>query len=138
MFSIIQFFEKELLTLILITQFLGGTIGLAVGESVFSSQLTKNLLKYAPSAPTSVIKQSPVMIHSSVPTELIPAVITAYIKSLDVVYVVGAPLAGLGMFAAFFIKNISLKAAKVVAESQAKERTKDQAVTNPDEMVAEV
>lgn len=113
------------------TQFLGGTIGLAVGESVFSSQLTKNLLKYAPTAPAAVIKQSPVMIRTSVPAELIPAVITAYIKSLDIVYVVGAPLAALGMFAAFFIKNVSLKAPQAAAGKKGEEDTEKQAAVTP-------
>ncbi|KAF8157716.1 hypothetical protein K438DRAFT_332835 [Mycena galopus ATCC 62051] len=40
-------------------QFLGGTIGLGVAETVFSSQLSKNLRKYAPSAPIAIVAESP-------------------------------------------------------------------------------
>lgn len=115
-------------------QFLGGTIGLAVGESVFSSQLTKNLLKYAPTAPVGIIKQSPTMIRAGVPRDLIPAVVKAYIKSLDTVYVVGAPLAGLGFFSALFIKNISIKSPQAVTGEKEKKDTEKQAETATDAM----
>jgi len=66
-------------------QFLGGTIGLAVAEAAFSSQLSKNLLKYAPTVDKSVITQTPTNIYSQVAKSEIPSVVIAYCKSLDIV-----------------------------------------------------
>ena len=56
-------------------QFLGGTVGLAVAEAVLSSELTKNLEKYAPTAPLTVVQQSPISIHGLSPPELVANVI---------------------------------------------------------------
>jgi hypothetical protein len=73
-------------------QYLGGTIGIAMAEPIFSSQLGKNIRQYAPGAPLTVIAQSPTSIYSAVPSDLIPAVIHAYIKSLDAVFIIGVPV----------------------------------------------
>ena len=67
----------------------GGTIGLAVAETVFSSQLTKNLARYAPTAPVAVIKESPVSIYTKIAKELVPSVVHAYVKSVRTVFIVG-------------------------------------------------
>ncbi|KAJ7737370.1 ABC transporter [Mycena metata] len=48
-------------------QFLGGALGLGVAEPIFASQLTKNLLKYAPNAPAAIVKESPTTIRSALP-----------------------------------------------------------------------
>lgn len=58
---------------------MGGTISLAVAEAVFSSELTSNLAKYAPSAPVAIIKESPVSIYTDIATDLIPSVVKAYV-----------------------------------------------------------
>lgn len=73
-------------------QFFGGTIGLGVAEPVFSSELTRNLLKYAPDAPAMIVKESPVNIYIDLPADQIPGVVLAYTQSLKVVYVVGVPI----------------------------------------------
>ncbi|KAJ7222993.1 major facilitator superfamily domain-containing protein [Mycena haematopus] len=62
-------------------QFLGGTIGLGVAEPVFSSMLGKYLVRYAPDAPASIVKQSPTAI-SSLPAAMIPGVIHSYTNAL--------------------------------------------------------
>lgn len=94
-------------------QFLGGTIGLGVAEPVFSSELTKNLLKYAPEAPAMVVKESPVNIYTELPASEIAGVVQAYARSLKVVYVVGVPIAILGLLAALGIKNIKIEKTKI-------------------------
>lgn len=66
-------------------QFLGGTIGLAVAEAAFSSQLGKNLAKYAPDVSKAVITETPTNIYTEVPAGEIASVIVAYCKSLDIV-----------------------------------------------------
>ncbi|KAJ3899468.1 ABC transporter [Lentinula edodes] len=86
-------------------QFLGGTLGLGVAEPVFSSELAKYLLKYAPDAPATIVKESPTAIYTEISPSLIPGVVQAYSQSLRIVFVVGVPVAGLALFTAMFIKN---------------------------------
>lgn len=72
-------------------QLFGGTIGLAVGESVFSSELARNMRRYAPTAPFKLIQESPLAIYTALDPSLIPQVRYAYVKSLDVVYILVVP-----------------------------------------------
>ncbi|KAF8175690.1 major facilitator superfamily domain-containing protein [Mycena galopus ATCC 62051] len=73
-------------------QFLGGTIGLGVAETVFSSQLSKNLRKYAPSAPIAIVAESPTFIYNEIPVVMIPGVVRAYTASLKIVFLVCLPI----------------------------------------------
>ncbi|OQE30844.1 hypothetical protein PENFLA_c002G07449 [Penicillium flavigenum] len=90
-------------------QFLGGTIGLAIAEATFSSELARNLRKYAPDAPFAVIEQSPLSIYTAVPEALVPKVVRAYVKSLSIVYIIGVPANVLSLAFALFISNINIK-----------------------------
>ncbi|KZP04167.1 MFS general substrate transporter [Athelia psychrophila] len=94
-------------------QFFGGTIGLGVAEPVFSSLLTQNLLKYAPDAPVIIVKESPVNIYTDIPAELIPGVVLAYCDSLKVVFIIGVPIAILGLISSVFITNIKIEKTKI-------------------------
>ncbi|KAJ6577047.1 transporter [Mycena vulgaris] len=87
------------------SQFLGGTIGLGVAEPVFSSELTKYLLKYAPEAPAEIVKQSPTAIYTALPAAMIPGVVKSYTEALRIVFVLGVPVAGLALMSAFLIQN---------------------------------
>ncbi|KAJ7082359.1 ABC transporter [Mycena belliarum] len=89
-------------------QFLGGTIGLGVAEPVFSSILSKNLLIYAPDAPAEIVKQSPTAIYTILPPAMIPGVVKSYTEALRIVFVLGVPVAGLGLLSALFIKNLRI------------------------------
>ncbi|KAJ7026760.1 ABC transporter [Mycena alexandri] len=89
-------------------QFLGGTLGLGVAEPIFASELTKNLLKYAPNAPAAIVKESPTTIRSALPADMIAGVVRSYTESLRIVFVVGVPIAGLGLIAASMIKNLRI------------------------------
>jgi hypothetical protein len=93
-------------------QFLGGTVGLAVGQAAFASELGKRIREQAPSAPFDIIRQSPLAIYTDLPKELIPAVVKGYVQALDVVFILGVPFAILGLGFAFFIKDISIKRPK--------------------------
>ncbi|RYP21060.1 hypothetical protein DL765_002467 [Monosporascus sp. GIB2] len=90
-------------------QFLGGTIGLAIADATFSSELVRNLRKYAPDAPFAAIQQSPLSMYSVVPDVLVPNVVRAYVKSLSVVYIIGVPANVLSLVFALFISNINIK-----------------------------
>ncbi|KAJ7737809.1 ABC transporter [Mycena maculata] len=89
-------------------QFLGGTLGLGIAEPVFSSELAKYLLIYAPDAPASIVKESPTAIYTSLTAAQIPGVVESYTRALKIVFVLGVPVAGLAMISAFFIKNIRI------------------------------
>ncbi|KAJ7714164.1 hypothetical protein B0H16DRAFT_1809002 [Mycena metata] len=56
-------------------------------EPIFSSLLAKTLLKYAPNAPASIIKESPTTIRSALPAGMIAGVVRSYTESLRVVFV---------------------------------------------------
>ncbi|KAF7303418.1 Major facilitator transporter-like protein [Mycena indigotica] len=90
-------------------QFLGGTLGLGIAEPVFASELSRYLLRYAPEAPEHVVKQSPTAIWTSLAPEMIPGVVKSYTQSLRVVFVIGVPVAGLGLIAALLIKNLKIE-----------------------------
>ncbi|KAK2594895.1 hypothetical protein QQS21_007394 [Conoideocrella luteorostrata] len=90
-------------------QFLGGTIGLAIAEATFSSELVRNLHNYAPEAPIALIQQSPLLIYSVVPDALVPDVVRAYVKSLSIVFIIGVPANLLSLAFALFISNINIK-----------------------------
>lgn len=70
---------------------LGGTISLAIGQAALSTQLAKNFAKYAPNAPLSVIKESPLAIWD-LPKEEIASAVKAYVMSLKIVFVIGVPV----------------------------------------------
>ncbi|KZP19616.1 ABC transporter [Athelia psychrophila] len=106
-------------------QVFGGTIGLSVAEPVFSSEMTKNLLKYAPLAPAAIVMESPVNIYTDLSPDLIPGVVLAYCDSLKVVFVICVPISILGLIAALFIENIKIKKTKIkkgAKEPEADER----------------
>ncbi|KAJ7690261.1 ABC transporter [Mycena rosella] len=92
-------------------QFLGGTLGLAVAEPVFASQLSKYLLRDAPAAPAAIVRESPTSIYTELPPALVPAVVEAFTASLKLVFLIGVPVAVLALVAAAFIKNLPIKPA---------------------------
>ncbi|SCV73983.1 BQ2448_6413 [Microbotryum intermedium] len=94
------------------SQFLGGTVGLAVAQAAFSSRLSANLRQYAPTAPASLIERSPLAIYTSIETSLRPAVIKAYVKALTIVFVLGVPFGVLALVLSLIIKNIDIRAPK--------------------------
>ncbi|KAJ7069584.1 ABC transporter [Mycena amicta] len=100
-------------SLAMLFQLLGGTIGLAVATPVLSSTLTTNIHKYAPSAPAEIIaliRDSPTFIYTDarVPRALIPGIARAYTGSLRVVFMLGVPVAGLGLVSAMFMNRIHI------------------------------
>jgi len=105
-------------------QFLGGTVGLGIAEPIFSSKLSKYLLEYAPTAPTTIIEESPTAIYSSIPADQIPGVVHAYTKSLTIVFLIGVPVAGLGLLASLFIKDAKIYKKRFATGMDAKEDAK--------------
>ncbi|KAF8176416.1 transporter [Mycena galopus ATCC 62051] len=107
-------------------QFFGGAVGLGVAEPVFASELSKYLLKYAPDAPASIVKESPTAIYTALPQAMIAPVVRSYADALKIVFVLGVPVAGLALISAFFIKNIKIeKTAPPAAAAKIAEQTGD-------------
>lgn len=118
-------------------QFLGGTIGLAAGEAAFSTQLKQNLAKFAPNAPLEIVKQAPTNIYTSLNPSEIGPVVQAYVKSLDIVYIIGVPVAGLALVFSFFIKNINIRQAKAEENKAEKEVAVDEEKVNDEKQTTE-
>ncbi|KZP30295.1 hypothetical protein FIBSPDRAFT_946029 [Athelia psychrophila] len=74
-----------------------------------SSELTKNLPKYAPLAPAAIVKESPTAIHTNISAELIPGVVLLYCEILKVVFIVCEPIAILGLVSPLFIQKIKIE-----------------------------
>ncbi|KAJ7613874.1 ABC transporter [Mycena polygramma] len=94
------------------SQFLGGTLGLGVAEPVFASELTKYLRLYAPDAPLSIVRESPTAIYTALPAGMVPGVVRAYTASLKIVFLLGVPVAVLGLVAVAFINNLKIEKQK--------------------------
>jgi len=85
-------------------QRVGGTIGLAIA-GVFDNELGKKLAKFAPEVDPTPVRQSVAAIYTSVPPQFRAAVIHAYAKALDYVYLIGIATAILASLSAFLIAN---------------------------------
>ncbi|GAA5876984.1 hypothetical protein JCM1840_007089 [Sporobolomyces johnsonii] len=113
-------------------QFLGGTISLAIGQASLSTQLTKNFAIYAPEAPLAVIKESPLEIWS-LPADEIPGAVQAYVKSLDITFVITVAFYVCGMLGAVFIKNINIKPPQDDSKKKGKDSSSNEAVRDAEE-----
>ncbi|KAJ7182964.1 ABC transporter [Mycena crocata] len=105
-------------------QFLGGTLGLGVAEPVFASQLSKYLQLYAPDTPASVVRDSPTSIYTQLPKAMIPGVVRAYTASLNIVFLVGVPVAFLALVSAVFINNTKIERGNLPALKEQREEDK--------------
>ncbi|KAJ6453837.1 ABC transporter [Mycena vitilis] len=103
-------------------QFLGGTLGLGVAEPVFASELTRYLRVYAPDAPLSIVRESPTAIYTALPAEMVPGVVKAYTASLKIVFLLGVPVAVLGLVAVVFINNLKIEKHKPLAVAKEQEK----------------
>lgn len=79
------------------------------------------MLRYAPAAPFKLVQQSPLAIYTDLDHMLIAQVVHAYVKSLNMVYIVCVPAAGLSVILAVFIKNLDISP---VEERQATDMAK--------------
>ncbi|KAJ7184645.1 ABC transporter [Mycena filopes] len=91
-------------------QQLGGTVGLGVAEPIFASQLARNLVKYAPSAPVALLEQNATAIYT-LPEDMIPGVVKAYtdaVRTLLFVAGIGVGAGGMGL-AVWGIGNVRIE-----------------------------
>lgn len=69
--------------------FMGGAIVLSVGQLVFATKLKDNLARYAPGVDSTIALSAPSNIQSSYSSEQASQVVTAYVKTLDTVFLLG-------------------------------------------------
>ncbi|KDQ59779.1 hypothetical protein JAAARDRAFT_33346 [Jaapia argillacea MUCL 33604] len=102
-------------TVLTFGQVTGGVLGIAIGGTIFSNQLEKNLHVYAPDLPANLataVEQS-VNAISLVEASMRPLVLRAYTESINRVFLLGIPAAALASLSGFLVRNISLKGSDI-------------------------
>ena len=110
------------MSLVMLFQTLGGAIGISIAGSVFNNQLSRQLYTFAPnlsSEQVQAVKQSVVAIFQLDPKQR-DAVVHAYVKALDFVFVVAVPACVLSVLGYAFIRNWNLKTRQEESEKQTK------------------
>ncbi|KAK0483776.1 MFS general substrate transporter [Armillaria novae-zelandiae] len=106
---------------------LGGTVGVSVGQVVFSSTLTKRLAKIPNaegSLPTGSLSESVRQLKNIADVQLRADIIQAYARSISSIWLVHTPICGVGLLLAFGIRRYSLKRATVKGASQGEKESK--------------
>ncbi|KAK4051704.1 hypothetical protein OIO90_004654 [Microbotryomycetes sp. JL221] len=118
------------------SQFLGGTIGLAVAQAVFAGVLGEKMRQFAPNAPIAIVKQDPLSIYD-LPVDQIDPVIKAYVRTLKYVFILGVPFAIVAQITSFFISNsrITPPAAASGADKKQSPRDEEKNVTEAESEV---
>ncbi|GAA6053549.1 hypothetical protein JCM3770_005189 [Rhodotorula araucariae] len=89
-------------------QLVGGTIGIAIASSIFGTRLSSALREYAPDAPYELVRNS-VEAIPTLPEDLQPGVVHAYVLALQNVFIIGVAAGGLTSLSALMIRNLSVK-----------------------------
>lgn len=102
------------MSLLVFSQYLGGSVLLTLANTVFSTSLASELPRDAPGVNvTAVIAAGASGVEQAVPPALVPGVLQAYTTSVDRVFYMTIGCAGGFFISAFFMgwKNIKPKAA---------------------------
>ncbi|GJN91916.1 hypothetical protein Rhopal_004941-T1 [Rhodotorula paludigena] len=89
-------------------QLIGGTVGIAIASSIFGTRLSSALREFAPEAPFELVRQS-VQAIPTLPEDLQPGVIHAYVLALKDVFIIGVAAGGCTSLSALLIRNLSVK-----------------------------
>lgn len=99
--------------LITFVQLIGGTIGVAIANTIFTNQLAKELAVYAPDAPTIV--KSSVEAIKTIAADQQPGVIHAYARALKYVFIIAVPAGAISSLFALIVRDVSVKGKKLEA-----------------------
>lgn len=95
---------------------LGGAISISIAQNVFSNGLKVNLPIYAPEVKAEVvIAAGATYLKDVVSKELLPGVLTAYMKALTDAYVIPIAVGGIATGCACLVEWKSVKGKKIVA-----------------------
>ncbi|CAO3636332.1 unnamed protein product [Mucor fragilis] len=100
---------------------LGGALGVAISSAVLNSQLTQELPKYLPMEEAAKVIQSSEYVNHGLPAEYLETTLRVYVESLQLIWYVLIPMAGLGFISSLFVKHHSIRSHKRAAEKKAKE-----------------
>ncbi|KAF1796407.1 major facilitator superfamily domain-containing protein [Mucor lusitanicus] len=100
---------------------LGGALGVAISSAVLNSQLTQELPKYLPMEEAIKVIQSSEYVNHGLPAEYLTVTLRVYVESLQLIWYVLIPMAGLGFISSLFVKHYSIRRHKKAAEQKAKE-----------------
>lgn len=92
-------------------QLLGGALGIAIAGTVFSNNLKAALAEYAPGLPGNLavgVRQS-ISVVFGLPADLQAKVLTAYVTTLDWVFIVGVPTMLASSLCVLMIKRYNVK-----------------------------
>lgn len=104
-------------------QTLGGSIGLSLGQVVFSNRLRDDLAHYAPEVNVaSVIAAGATGIRGVVPKASLPGVLLAYNNSINTVFYLATGIAGGQLLFSFGMGWVSTKKNKVLDNTSEEER----------------
>ncbi|KAK4701852.1 hypothetical protein P7C70_g4376, partial [Phenoliferia sp. Uapishka_3] len=100
--------------LVTFAQLVGGTIGISIASTVFGSKLSDGLREFAPLADFDLVRNS-VQAIKNIPIEQQAGVIHAYVKALNVTYIIGVGAGVCASLSALLIRNISVKGKDLMA-----------------------
>ncbi|TNY23706.1 major facilitator superfamily domain-containing protein [Rhodotorula diobovata] len=89
-------------------QLVGGTVGIAIASSIFGTRLGSSLREFAPEAPFDLVRNS-VEAIPTLPAELQPGVVHAYVLALQDVFIIGVAAGGCTSLCALMIRNLNIK-----------------------------
>ncbi|KAL1405301.1 hypothetical protein Q8F55_008928 [Vanrija albida] len=103
--------------------FAGRIIGISLGGSVFENMIQRNLHAHVPQLPEGLLRavvNDATAVWTQLPEPLRVPVLVEYQKTLAIVYIIGVPLAVLGIASALIMKNDKLPdAAETKAQDEA-------------------
>ncbi|KAI5476440.1 MFS transporter [Pseudohyphozyma bogoriensis] len=94
--------------LVSFSHILGGTVGICIASTIFSASLIASLKKYAPGVPSALVRNSVTTIRE-LPLEEQAGVIKAYVRAIQIVFLVGAGTGVLCSLSSMICRNRSVK-----------------------------
>lgn len=96
--------------LMIFAQTLGGAVGVTIGQSIFSNQLLKNIIKEAPGyPPEDVITLGASHVHKGVPEKYVIGVTKTYNDAIMTAFYAGIAFAAVSTCASFGMEWVSVK-----------------------------
>ena len=102
------------ISLVTFSQFIGGSIFVAIAQTVFSNQLVAQLRQHAPGVdPQALLGQGTAGVRQAVSPKDLPAVLNAYNSGIKAAFYVAAAASACAFLASTFIEWNSVKAKKL-------------------------
>jgi MFS family permease len=97
------------MAIVTFSQLVGGTIGISLATTIFTTKLSSSLLEFAPTAPTAVLQSVAAIRSTPMDPTVLAAVIHAYVKALDNTFLLGLAGTLLASISSLLVRNLSVK-----------------------------